>query len=632
MCGFVGVFNKHPLAQTADQEELIKQMNQMIVHRGPDSDGYFHDEHVGFGFRRLSIIDVENGGQPLSYEDETYWIIFNGEIYNYIELREELEAKGYTFNTDSDTEVLLATYRHYKEEAASKLRGMFAFLIWNKNDHVLYGARDPFGIKPLYYTTINDQVYFASERKSLMVAQNDIEIDKEALQQYMSFQFVPEPSTLDAHVKKVEPGSQFTIRPDGDITFKTYFKANFKPVQTEEDKLVKEVRDAIYDSVNVHMRSDVPVGSFLSGGIDSSFIVSVAKEFHPSLKTFSVGFEQQGFSEVDVAKETAAALGIENISKVISPEEYMNELPKIVWHFDDPLADPAAIPLYFVAKEAKKHVTVALSGEGADELFGGYNIYREPLSLKPFERIPSGLKKMLLHVAAVMPEGMRGKSLLERGCTPLQDRYIGNAKIFEESVKKQLLKHYNPNLSYRDVTKTYFTESSSYSDINKMQYVDIHTWMRGDILLKADKMTMANSLELRVPFLDKVVFNVASKIPDELKTKNGTTKYLLRKAAEGIVPEHVLNRKKLGFPVPIRHWLKNEMNEWVRNIIQESQTDAYIHKDYVLQLLEDHCADKADNSRKIWTVLIFMIWHSINIEKRYMPEELSHQPKEVIFV
>lgn len=465
-----------------------------------------------------------------------------------------------------------------------------------------------------------------------MAVDADLELNEKALQQYTSFQFVPEPETLDKKVQKVESGHQFTVRPGEDIQFKTYWKVQFKPVQTEEDKLVQEVRDAIFDSVKVHMRSDVPVGSFLSGGIDSSFIVSVAKQFHPNLKTFSVGFEHEGFSEVDVAKETADKVGVENFSAIISPEEYMNELPKIVWHLDDPLADPLAIPLYFVAKEAKKQVTVVLSGEGADELFGGYNIYREPLSLKPFERIPSPLKKMLLRVASAMPEGMKGKSFLMRGCTPLEDRYIGNAKIFEEGMKSKLLRQYDSNLSYCDVTKPYFEESRSYSEINKMQYVDIHTWARGDILLKADKMTMANSLELRVPFLDKVVFEAASKIPEELKTKNGTTKYLLRKAAEGIVPEHVLNRKKLGFPVPIRHWLKNEMHDWAVNIIKESETDAYIHKDYVLQLLEDHCANKADNSRKIWTVLIFMIWHSIFVEKRFVPEELNHQPKEVIIV
>ncbi|MCC9089286.1 asparagine synthase (glutamine-hydrolyzing) [Bacillus pumilus] len=631
MCGFVGVFNHRPLSETTEQEELIKQMNRLIVHRGPDDEGYFHDEHVGFGFRRLSIIDVEHGKQPLSYEDEKYWIIFNGEIYNYVELKEELVEKGYTFSTDSDTEVLLATYRHYKEEAASKLRGMFAFLIWDKEAQLLYGARDPFGIKPLYFTQMDEQVYFASERKSLMAVNENILFDETSLQQYMSFQFVPEPNTLDQKVHKVEPGHQFTLRPGKKIEFKTYWKVQFKPEQTQEQKLIEEVRDAIYDSVKVHMRSDVPVGSFLSGGIDSSFIVSVAKEFHPELKTFSVGFEQDGFSEVDVAKETADKLGLQNFSAVISPEEYMNELPKIVWHLDDPLADPAAIPLYFVAKEAKKQVTVVLSGEGADELFGGYNIYREPLSLKPFESVPSMLKKLLLRLARLMPEGMKGKSFIVRGCTPLEERYIGNAKIFEEPVKKNLLKQYDPNITYRDVTKTYFEESAGYSDINKMQYVDIHTWMRGDILLKADKMTMANSLELRVPFLDKVVFEAASKIPEELKTKDGTTKYLLRKAAEGIVPDHVLNRKKLGFPVPIRHWLKNEMNAWAKDIIKNSQTDEYINKQYVLDLLNEHCAGKADHSRKIWTVLIFMIWHSIYVERSIDPEQLNHQPKEVIF-
>lgn len=365
------------------------------------------------------------------------------------------------------------------------------------------------------------------------------------------------------------------------------------------------------------MRSDVPVGSFLSGGIDSSFIVSLAKQINPQLKTFSVGFEREGFSEVDVAQETAAALNLENISYIITPDEFIRELPKIIWHMDDPLADPAAVPLYFVAREASKQVKVVLSGEGADELFGGYNIYREPYSLRMFNYIPTAIKQLLKVLSQILPDGVKGKSFIERGVTPLEERYIGNAKMFEEKEKEVLLAHYRQNFDYKNVTKQVYKQSQGYDPVSKMQNLDIHTWLRGDILLKADKMTMAHSIELRVPFLDIEVFNIASKINSKQKINNNTTKYILRKAAEGIVPDHVLNRKKLGFPVPIRHWLKDEIYEWAVDIIDLSPTDYLFNKQEIKKLLEQHVTNKKDNSRKLWTILIFMIWHEVFIENQY---------------
>lgn len=604
--------------EEATTDQKFKQMNNIITHRGPDDEGYFQDEFIQFGFRRLSIIDIESGSQPLSYENEHYWIIFNGEVYNFVELREELTEKGFTFETDSDTEVIIALFSDLKEKAVEKLRGMFAFLIWDKEKQELFGARDPFGIKPFFYIEEGDRSYFASEKKSILLAMDQKELNTEALQQYMTYQFVPEPETMTRHIKKLEPGHYFTKKPGESLNVKRYWRANFKPVQNKsEEDFIKEIRDVLFDSVNIHMRSDVPVGSFLSGGIDSSIIVSIAKQFHPNIKTFSVGFERDGFSEIDVAKETADRLGVENISYVISPEEYMKELPKIMWHADDPLADPACVPLYFVAREARKHVTVVLSGEGADELFGGYNIYREPQSLEMFDKIPEVGKSLLRALAKTLPEGVKGKSFIERGVTPMEERYIGNAKMFLENEKKELLNHYHPDINYLDITNPLYAESAGYAPVEQMQFIDIHTWMRGDILLKADRMTMAHSLELRVPFLDTKVFDLASTIPTSLKTANGTTKYVLRKAAEGIVPDHVLNRKKLGFPVPIRHWLKDEMHDWAKDVIKNSQTDHLINKQYVLKLMEDHCQGKMDYSRKIWTVLVFMVWHAVFVEERY---------------
>jgi asparagine synthase (glutamine-hydrolysing) len=617
MCGFIGCVHDKEQNYRDDQKQQFKNMNDIITHRGPDDDGFYYDDHIQFGFRRLSIIDIECGHQPLTYENERYWIIFNGEVYNYVELREELLKEGLQFATNSDTEVIIALYSHLKEKAVEKLRGMFAFTIWDKQEQTLFGARDPFGIKPYFYFVDGERTFFASEKKSILLAlENDV-LDYDSLQYYLTYQFVPEPNTMSKGIHKLEPGHYFTKKIGSPMEIKRYWKAHFNPIQKSESGFIKEIQDVLIDSVKMHMRSDVPVGSFLSGGIDSSIIASIAKQFHPAIKTFSVGFEHKGFSEIDVAKETAEKLGVENISYVITPQEYMDELPKIMWHMDDPLADPACIPLYFVAREARKHVTVVLSGEGADELFGGYNIYREPQDLEMFNKIPRAGKVLLKGIANMMPEGMKGKSFIERGVTPMEERYIGNAKMFTEEEKRELLSVYREGLHFTDITKPLYAESKGYDPVDTMQYIDIHTWMRGDILLKADKMTMAHSLELRVPFLDKVVFETASKIPTSLKTANGTTKYILRKAAEGIVPEHVLTRKKLGFPVPIRHWLKNEMNEWAKTIIRESSTDHLINKSYVLNLLEDHCQGKADNSRKIWTVLIFMVWHQVYVEGKY---------------
>jgi asparagine synthase (glutamine-hydrolysing) len=624
MCGFVGM-----IRHNKDEVNAVpfENQTQIITHRGPDDEGFYHNEHISFGFRRLSIIDIESGKQPLSYENERYWIVFNGEIYNYLELKEELLKENFTFATDSDTEVILAMFHKYREQAFKQLRGMFAILIWDKEEETLYGARDHFGIKPLFYSHVDGKTYFASEKKSIGLLLKEETVNLEALHHYLSFQYVPEPLTLTEGIHKVEPGHYFVIKPGEDIEFHRFFHAQFNPKLMDKNDWIKRIQDVLFDSVNVHMRSDVPVGSFLSGGIDSSIIVAIAKEFNPNIKTFSVGFEREGFSEIDVAKETADKLGVENISYVITPDEYVQKLPKIMWHMDDPLADPACVPLYFVAREASKYITVVLSGEGSDELFGGYNIYREPESLKVFQSIPAPAKGLLRRVAQILPEGVKGKSFLERGTTPLNERYIGNAKMFEDAEKQQLMKRYNPNYIYQNITEKLYDNVKNEPQVNQMQYIDIHTWLRGDILLKADRMTMAHSLELRVPFLDKEVMRVASEIPVSCKIANGTTKAILREAAKGIVPDHVLNRKKLGFPVPIRHWLKDELNSWAKQLIKESETDYLLNKNVVLDLLDSHCKGKGDYSRKIWTVLMFMQWHQIYVERKYNIDDLRNEDK-----
>lgn len=630
MCGYVGYIKNSSKKPAISLD--IKEMNSVIFHRGPDSNGYYQDEHVSLAFRRLSIIDIEHGHQPLSYDDENYWMVFNGEIYNYVELREFLISKGHSFKTHSDTEVLLTLYVEEKERALTRLRGMFSFIIWDKKEQTLFGARDYFGIKPLYYLQQKDQTLFASEKKSLLLTQEGISLNKQALQHYLSYQYVPEPETMDRNIKKLPPGHYFIKKLNQSLRIKPYWQPRFSLTSKSEEAYVDEIQNALRESVSLHMRSDVPVGAFLSGGIDSTFITSIAKEFHPNLKTFSVGFETEGYSELDVAKETADKLGIENISYTIKADEFVEELPKIVWHLDDPLADPAAIPLYFVAREARKHVTVVLSGEGADELFGGYNIYREPSSLQVFNILPDPLHTVLRKISHLIPNGIKGKSFIERGTTPLHERYIGNARIFGEKEKKPLIHFYQESIKYTDITAPYYKQAQDYDLVSKMQFIDIHTWLRGDILLKADKMTMANSLELRVPFLDKKVFEVASKIPSDMKITNKTTKYILRQAAEGIVPDHVLQRRKLGFPVPIREWLKDELYDWALDLIQDSSTDYLFHKQEILKLLEQHVTGKADNSRKVWTVLMFLLWHEVFVEEVYDFTSVSSVNKKLMLV
>lgn len=417
-CGFVGcIHGDNQNHDLVDYEKTIREMNKLIVHRGPDDEGFFFDDHISFGFRRLSIIDVEKGHQPLSYENERYWIIFNGEVYNYIELRDELLKDGYTFETDSDTEVIIATYAKYKEKTAERLRGMFGFVIWDKQEKSVYGARDHFGIKPFHYAEEDGVIYFASEKKSIYQILKKKELDEVSLQNYLTFQFVPDPDTMIKGIHRLAPGHYFTKKLDGPMEITRYWEATFAPVQKSEETFAKEIKDALYDSVEKHMRSDVTVGSFLSGGVDSSIIVAIAREFNPKIKTISVGFEREGYSEIDVAKETADRLNVENISSIITPQEFMDEFPRFVWHMDDPLADPAAVPQFFLSEVARRHVKVALSGEGADEMFGGYTIYNEPNSLKTLTNLPNGLKKGLNHLAKMMPEGMRGKSFRTRNNT-----------------------------------------------------------------------------------------------------------------------------------------------------------------------------------------------------------------------
>lgn len=629
MCGLLGF-----LSANSEAERFVSSIETALPcmrHRGPDEAGTWHDDSAVFGFNRLSIIDLEHSHQPLRWgpdgEPERYAMTFNGEIYNYLELRKELSELGYAFNTSGDGEPIVVGFHHWGADVVHHLRGMFGIAIWDTKDQKLFLARDQFGIKPLYYATTSEGTAFSSEKKCILSLAEDMNLglglDFRAIEHYVDLQYVPEPESLHKSVRRLESGSYAFVTPGGELEATRYFKPEFnvKPVPkgTEQD-LFDRIARALEDSVEKHMRADVTVGSFLSGGIDSTAIATLAKRHNPNLLTFTTGFEREGYSEVDVAAESAAAIGVEHIVKIVSPEEYANAIPKIMWYLDDPVADPSLVPLYFVAQEARKHVKVVLSGEGADELFGGYTIYKEPLSLAPFEKVPSPLRKGLGQLSKVLPDGVKGKSLLERGSMTMEERYYGNARSFNFEQIQRVLPWAKREWDHREVTAPIYKHSQNMDVVARMQHLDLFTWMRGDILVKADKINMAHSLELRVPFLDKVVFEVAETIPHDLKIANGTTKYALRKAMEQIVPPHVLHRKKLGFPVPMRHWLAgDELFGWAQDTINESQTEAIFDKKAVMEMLNEHREGVSDHSRRLWTVLAFMIWHGIFVEQRIDP-------------
>ncbi|WP_043456532.1 asparagine synthase (glutamine-hydrolyzing) [Gordonia polyisoprenivorans] len=635
MCGLLGLLTPDGSAATA--VDLIAEACHCMRHRGPDEPGTWHDEHLVFGFNRLSIIDIEHSHQPLRWgppdSPERYALVFNGEIYNYLEIRAELAAdEQAVFRTEGDGEAIVAAFHYWGPDAVRRLRGMFAFAIWDTDTGSLFLARDPFGIKPLFLATGPGGTAFGSEKKSLLELLDRLELstdlDTRAVEHYTELQYVPEPETLHAAVRRLESGCHATVRPGHSPSVTRYFTPQFgvRPVtDATRQKRYDEIADVLADSVAKHMRADVTVGSFLSGGIDSTAIAALAIRHNPDLITFTTGFERDGYSEIDVAAESAEAIGARHIVKVVNETEFIDAIGKIVWYLDDPVADPALVPLYFVAAEARKHVKVVLSGEGADELFGGYTIYKEPLSLSAFDKLPRMLRRAAGKVSDRIPEGTRGKSLLHRGSLTLEERYYGNARSFDDARLRAVLVDYRPEWTHTDVTAPIYARSEGWDPVARMQHIDLFTWLRGDILVKADKMTMANSLELRVPFLDPEVFAVAETLPFDEKIAHGTTKYALRKALEQIVPPHVLHRKKLGFPVPIRHWLAGgEMYDWAHETISHSQTEHLLNKPAVLAMLAEHREGAVDNSRRLWTVLIFMVWHAIFVEKSLVPEITDH--------
>lgn len=605
MCGFVGFTNK-----INDASIVLGKMMDRIKHRGPDSDGKYVDEQIAMGFRRLSIIDLsDQGSQPIFNEDKSLVLTFNGEIYNYKDLREELVASGHKFYTQTDSEVLIHGYEQWGENMLDKLRGMFAFVIFNKNTNEVFGARDFFGIKPLYYAKMGETLMWGSEIKSFLDHPHfKKELNTDVLETYLTFQYSPTTETFFKNVYKLPAAHCFTYK-NGEMNVRRYWEVKFHADNGPSlEDWVNRISDTFKNSVEVHKFADVEVGSFLSSGVDSSYVAAVANVD----KTFTVGFgEDEKYNEIGYAKEFSKYINKENFSKVISPEEYWNSLSKIQYHMDEPLADPAAVALFFVCQIASEKVKAVLSGEGADEIFGGYNIYHNPADMASYFKIPRPIRKAVGAVAEKLPH-KHGINYLIRGSKDLDERFIGNAYIFSEKERKDILSIKTNAPDAMAITKPFYDKVRDQDQVTQMQYIDLHLWMTGDILLKADKMSMAHSLELRVPFLDRKVMELAEQIPVKDRVTETETKYAMRLAALQACSPQTAKKKKLGFPVPIRVWLKEDKYyNIVKDKFTSPQSAQFFHTDKLVQLLDDHRAGKYDYSRKIWTVFSFLVWYDV---------------------
>jgi asparagine synthase (glutamine-hydrolysing) len=607
MCGFTGYLD---FANYKTPDGTIKQMADIIKHRGPDDEEYDFDNKYAVGFRRLSIIDLDGGRQPMRNEDGNLILVFNGEIYNYQSIRAELQAAGHIFSTNSDSEVLLHGYEEYGTEMFSRLRGMFAFVIYDCQKQEIFAARDFFGIKPFYYTITNGAFVFGSELKSLLEHPSfQKQLNTTALENYLSFQYSPGPETFFEGAYKLTPGHWLRYTPSmSEPETGRYWIPEFNAEQEPSlDYWVDEIEKVFDDSVAAHKISDVEVGSFLSSGVDSSYVACSANVD----KTFTVGFDNgQKYNEIDYARELSELIPVKNIAKIITPEEFWDNFQKIQWHMDEPLADASAVALYFVSQEAAKYLKVVLSGEGADEIFGGYTIYHEPLSVPGYDRIPYFLRRAASAVAAKLP-AKRGLNFIVRRGKKVEDRFIGNANIFSVSERRKLLKGQQSAPSPYQLVRPWYNMVKNKDQVTKMQFVDLNTWMVGDILLKADKMSMANSLELRVPFLDKEIMALASRIPLKYRVNDQNTKYAMRLAAGRRMPKKWSTKEKLGFPVPIRVWLKED--KYVAKIREAFDSDVakqYFETALLQKLVDNHIANKADNSRKIWTIYTFLVWYN----------------------
>ena len=614
MCGFTGF-----LTRSTPDVNALHAMGDTIKHRGPDEEGHYVDEQCAIAHRRLSIIDLANGQQPMTSPDGRYVLAYNGEIYNFREIRDELIALGHTFLTHSDTEALLHGFMEWGSDVTPRLRGMFAFVIWDKEEKSLYGARDPFGIKPFYYADMGDTFFFGSELKSFLPHPDfKKELNREALKPYLTFQYSALHESFLKGVYRLEPGHHMT-RKGNELHISAYNTFSFEPDDLSLEEHAKQIREAVAESVEAHQISDVEVGAFLSGGIDSSVIVAQSL---PD-KTYSVGFANEGFDETGEAKALCEELNLKNISKTISADEFFDALPAIQYYADEPNANLSTVPLYFLSQLAARDVKVVLSGEGSDELFGGYITYHTTKPYRAYRKLPFALRKAVAALAAKLP-AFHGQGFLTSAARDIRDTYVGQAFIFDnDEAQRVLTPEYRSSRTWKDITGPYFDRVPHYDDETKKQYLDLHLWQPLDILRKADRMTMAHSLELRVPYLDRKVWEVARRIPSSQKMRGkSTTKYPLRVAAIPMLPDDWIKRPKVGFPVPFIAWLREEKYyNWARELLNQDFVSEFFDRVYLLELLEQHYSGQKKTHRKLYTVLSFLIWYRV-----YFPEKCGAEP------
>lgn len=603
MCGFCGFIDK---AKKDNKKKIIKAMADRIIHRGPDSDGYYVDDTVALGFRRLSIIDLKGGDQPIYNEKKDVIVMFNGEIYNFKELRSDLEKHGHKFKTNSDTEVIVHGYEEYDTNIFNKLRGMFGIVIYDKRKDTIVCARDYFGIKPFYYYNNEDLFMVGSEIKSFLSHPNfKKELNEKVLSLYLSYGTNHLEDTFFKYTKKLKPG-HYLIYKDGIIETKPYHKLSYEKIEESYEYYEKLVKETLESSIEYHKISDVEVGSYLSGGVDSSYVVSVAK---PN-KTFTVGFDGKGFSEIEYAKSLSEHFNVKHYSRTISGDEFFKILPTVQYHCDEPSANVSTVPLYFLSKLASSQVKVVLSGEGADEMFGGYNEYNDSPSEKKYLSLPFFLRKSIATIIKPLPY-FKGKNTLMKFGKDISDRYYNKTEMFLPSEVNEVLNDkYITNASPFDLCKSYHDEVKNKDDVLRKMYIDLNFWLPNDILLKADKMSMANSVELRVPFLDKEVWNLSKRIPTKYMVRDNQTKYIFRRVANEVIPEEWAKRKKLGFPVPFGNWISEEKYyKKVKKMFNKDFAKHFFKLDVINKMLDDHYNGIMKNGKKIYTIYSFLIWY-----------------------
>ncbi len=626
ICGFTG-------SKLADREKVLEEMMGTLIHRGPDEGKSWCSEHVALGFRRLAIIDLEGGSQPMVNETGKLVLVFNGEIYNYKELRSALEEAGHVFWSQGDSEVLLHGYEEWGEDLTAHLRGMFAFAIWDEERQELFAARDFFGIKPFYYTVAEGQFVFASEIKSILAyPRYQKRLNEEALEQYLSFQYSPLEETFFKGIYRLLPGHRliFRIR-EKKPRIRRYFRPELLPegeiAPARKRELADGLEAAIQESVQAHMVADVEVGTFLSGGVDSGLIAAM----FTGSKAFTVGFGENAskYNEIPLARKLAREKGLEYQEKHITAQEFWNAVPEVMYYLDEPSADPSAVALYYVAREASRQVKVVVSGEGADELFGGYRIYCEPEALRPYQRLPLSWRKSMAAWAGKLPD-RKGRNFLIRGSKRLEERFIGNAQLFSQKERKALLKTQSKAVSPQELLREDYETVQGLDEASRMQYIDLLHWLPGDILQKADRMSMAHSLELRVPYLDREVFETARRLPADCKQKGQRTKVLFRRVASRHLSGQESRRKKLGFPVPLGEFFASEEGEKeLRKVFFSDTAKRFFREEELRRLLEEggaggfgpgtgeHRAEKSGRgrsniaARKVWAVYAFLVWADI---------------------